>query len=379
MKRQIQKEIESQLYKGKVIILYGARRVGKTFLSKQILENQEKNGKKVLYINCELFEAKKNLETTNEQDLKRYLGNADLVVLDEAQHIRNIGLTLKILADTYPKIQILATGSSSFDLANNIGEPLVGRKIEFVLYPLSMQEITDNTSFHEAASNLNWILILGLYPSIYNIPFEDAKRDIQEITSSYLYKDILMFENIKNSSLILDLLQLLALQVGNEVSYNELATKLGINVRTVERYIDLLEKCFIVFSLRALRRNLRNEVSRKSKKIYFYDLGIRNAIIQNFNKIDLRQDIGNLWENFCIVERLKHNQLINLQTNKYFWRMYSGQEIDYIEEFDEKFNAFEFKYNANAKIRKPSNFLENYNNVSFQVINSENWADFILI
>ena len=272
----------------------------------------------------------------------------------------------------------MATGSSSFDLANNIGEPLVGRKKEFILYPLSMQEIKNHSSFHEAAGNLNWILVFGLYPSIYNLTYEEAKRDLQEIASSYLYKDILMFENIKNSSLILDLLQLLALQIGNEVSYNELATKLGINVRTVERYIDLLEKCFIVFSLRALRRNLRNEVSRKSKKIYFYDLGIRNSIIQNFNKVDLRQDVGNLWENFCIIERLKRNQTLNFQANKYFWRMYSGQEIDYIEEFDEKFDTYEFKYNPNAKVKKPFNFLGNYKNSSFKIINNENWSDFIL-
>lgn len=378
MKRFLQDEIENQLYKDKVIILYGARRVGKTFLSKQILKNQEKNGKKVLYVNCELFEAKKNLETTNEQDLKAYLGNTDFVVLDEAQQIRNIGIVLKILIDTYPEIQILATGSSSFDLANNIGEPLVGRKKEFILYPLSIYELVNNSSYHQAASNLNSVLMFGLYPSIYDLPHEEAKTEIQEIASSYLYKDILMFENIKNSSLILDLLQLLALQIGNEVSYNELATKLGINVRTVERYIDLLEKCFVVFSLRALKRNLRNEVSRKSKKIYFYDLGIRNAIIQNFNKMDIRQDVGGIWENFCIIERLKHNQVNNIQTNKYFWRMYSGQEIDYIEEHDEIFDAYEFKYNPNAKIKKPTKFIENYKNSSFNVVNNENWNKFIL-
>lgn len=378
MKRCIQQKIENQLYKGKVIILYGARRVGKTFLSQQILENQKKEGKKVLYVNCELLDAQKNLETTNEQDLKKYLGNVDFVVLDEAQHIRSIGLILKILVDTYPEIQIMATGSSSFDLANNIGEPLVGRKREFILYPLSMQEIIDNANFHEASSNLDSILLYGLYPAIYKLPYNQAKNDIQEIASSYLYKDILMFENVKNSRLLLDLLQLLALQIGNEVSYNELATQLGINVRTVERYIDLFEKCFIVFSLRALKRNIRNEVSRKSKKIYFYDLGIRNAIIQNFNKLDLRQDVGGLWENFCIVEKLKYNQTNNIFFNKYFWRMYSGQEIDYIEEYDGELHAYEFKYNPKAKIKKPAKFLETYENTSFKVINRDNWFEFLI-
>lgn len=378
MKRYLQEKIEQNLYKGKVIVLYGARRTGKTFLSEQLIESQKKAGKKTLYINCELFDAKRKLETTNEQELKKHLGDADFVVFDEAQHIKNIGLVLKILVDTYPEIQIMATGSSSFDLANNLGEPLVGRKREFILYPLSMREIIDNSDFHEASSNLNNILLYGLYPSIYNQPFEQAKNDIQEIASSYLYKDILMFENIKNSSLLLDLLQLLALQIGNEVSYNELATQLGINARTVERYIDLFEKCFIVFSLRALKRNIRNEVSRKSKKIYFYDLGIRNSIIQNFNNLDLRQDVGALWENFCIVERMKYNQDRNFYSNQYFWRMYSGQEIDYIEEHDGYLDGYEFKYNPKAKVRKPSKFLETYENTSFNVIHRDNWFEFLL-
>lgn len=378
MQRFLTEQIEKQLYKGKVIILYGARRVGKTYLSKQILQEQKKAGKKCLYVNCELLESKKNLETTNEQDLKKYLGNVDFVVLDEAQHIKNIGLTLKILVDTYPEIQILATGSSSFDLANHIGEPLVGRKREFILYPLSMQEVSQNSSYHEVSSNLSSILQYGLYPSVYTLSHADAKQEIQEIASSYLYKDILAFENIKNSSLLLDLLQLLALQVGNEVSYNELATKLGINSRTVEKYIDLLEKCFIVFSLRALNRNLRNEVSRKSKKIYFYDLGIRNALINNFNPMEIRSDVGALWENFCIVEKIKQNQYQQKTVNHYFWRMHSGQEVDYIEEHSGQLDGFEFKYSASAKFKKPTNFLENYENSSVQVIDSSNWSKFLI-
>ena len=377
IKRHLAKEIENQLYKGKIAILYGARRVGKTFLSKQILEKQERAGKKCSYINCELINVKKNLETLNEQDLKKYLGEVDFVVLDEAQNIKNAGLVLKILIDTYPEIQILATGSSSFDLANQVGEPLVGRKREFILYPLSMLEIIENSNFQTVSGNLNSILQYGLYPSVYTKSFSDAKDEIQEIASSYLYKDILMFENIKNSSLLIDLLQLLALQVGNEVSYNELAIKLGINTRTVEKYIDLLEKCFIVFSLRALRRNLRNEVSRKSKKIYFYDLGIRNALINNFNPPVVRSDAGALWENFCIIERMKYNQSRQKSVNKYFWRMYSGQEVDYIEEYSGRFDGFEFKYSPKAKFKKPAIFLGNYENSSVKVIDSENWSEFL--
>jgi len=376
--RNIKSQIESTLYNGKIIVIYGLRRVGKTTLSKQILEEQEKLGKKTKYFNCELFSVKQSLESNNEQELKRFLGEADLVVLDEAQNIKNIGLTLKIIVDTYPEIQIIATGSSSFDLANQVGEPLVGRKREFTLYPLSIKELIDYRGYSNIVSELETLLRYGTYPSVYLNSQDEARQELEEIESSYLYKDVLIFEGLKNSNIILNLLQMLALQVGNEVSYNELSKKLGISVHTVEKFIDLFEKCFIIFTLRALSRNIRNEVSRKSKKIYFYDLGIRNALIQNFNPLNIRNDVGALWENFCILERLKYNQINKRFINKYFWRIHSGQEIDYIEEHSGIFEGFELKYNKDAKFKKPLIFLENYENSSVKVVNNQNWYDFLV-
>jgi predicted AAA+ superfamily ATPase len=378
IKRYLQEQIEKQLYKGKVIILYGARRVGKTILSGQILESQQKHGVKGLYLNCELIKVKQALETTNEQELKDYLGDNRLIVLDEAQNIRNIGLTLKILVDTYPETQIIATGSSSFDLVNNIGEPLVGRSRQFILYPFSMVELKESSDLFKLSSKLDNILRFGTYPGVYGKSEEEAIDELENIASNYLYKDILVFDNIKNSKVLLELLQLLALQIGNEVSYNEIAQKLEISAHTVIKYIDLLEKCFIIFTLRSFSRNLRNEVGRKSKKIYFYDLGIRNALIRAFNPVEMRGDTGGLWENFCVIERLKYNQANKRLVNQYFWRMYSGQEVDYIEEQNEMLNGYEFKYSVGAKVRKPSKFLETYKNTSFQVINSDNWHKFLM-
>jgi predicted AAA+ superfamily ATPase len=371
------KKISSVLYSGKVVIIYGARRTGKTTLSKEILKDQELQGKKTYYINCETLDAKRNLETTNERLLKSYLGNQDIVVLDEAQNIDNIGMTLKIIVDTYPDIQIIATGSSSFDISNKVSEPLTGRKRTFILYPFSMLEIKENTNFHESSAILERAIIYGMYPQVYYLSDSQAREELMEIAGSYLYKDILAFEQIKDSRLLLELLELLALQLGNEVSYSEIAQKLGVSNHTVKRYIDLLEKCFVVFHLRSFSRNMRNEIN-KSQKIYFYDLGIRNAIIQNFNKPNLRQDLGALWENFCIIERMKANQAHGNFVNHYFWRMYSGQEIDYLEEKDGDISCYEFKYNPNAKTKRPNIFIDKYSPKIFEVINKDNWFEFVL-
>ncbi|EKE00934.1 MAG: hypothetical protein ACD_21C00250G0007 [uncultured bacterium] len=374
--RTIKKNIEKELYHGKVVVIYGARRVGKTTLSKQILEEQKHLGKKISYLNCESLNVKPKLETTNELLLKDFLGENDLIVLDEAQNINKIGLTLKILVDTYPEIQIIATGSSSFDLANQVGEPLVGRSREFKLYPLSTEEIKNKFSLFDLNGKLENIMRFGTYPSVFNQSEEKSKDELYDIASKYIYKDILAFENIKNSSILLSLLKHLAFQLGNEVSYNEIGQTLGCNKGTVKKYIDLLEKCFIVFSLDSFSRNLRKELG-KSKKIYFYDLGIRNALINNFNSFDTRDDISNLWENFCIIERTKYNQNHKNHYNQYFWRMYSGQEVDYIEEHDGKLDGYEFKYNPKAKFKKPTRFLEAYKNSSVQVVNSGNWYKFL--
>jgi len=375
--RSIKKQINEVLYKGKVVVIYGARRTGKTTLSKEILKEQELQGKKGIYLNCESISVKSKIETTNELSLKEFFGDNQLIVLDEAQNIDNIGLTLKLLVDTYPEIQIIATGSSSFDLVNKIGEPLVGRSREFKLFPLSIAEIKTKQDLFNISGKLENILRFGTYPSVFNLSEREAIQELDDIASKYLYKDILIFDNVRNSKVLLDLLKLLALQVGSEVSFSEIAQTLEVSSQTVSKYIDLLEKCFIVFSLRSFSRNLRKEIG-KSQKVYFYDLGIRNAIIENFNTLDKRDDVGALWENFCIVERLKYNQAYERFVNKYFWRMYSGQEVDYIEEHSGQLDGFEFKYNPKAKFKKPTKFLETYDNSTVNVIDFEKVWSFIL-
>lgn len=370
--RLIQSQIEKRLFKNKVIIVYGAWQVGKTTLVKRIFDKY--NGKK-LYLNCELLSVQRGLSAPEAEKLKSYLGENKLVILDEAQKITNIGLILKIIVDTYPDIQIIATGSSSFDLANKINEPLTGRTHTFILYPFSIAEAKQQNSRFEIEAKLENILRFGFYPEVFFLSEDDARSRLDEISSNYLYKDILSFEGIKKSSVIVNLLQLLALQLGNEVSYSEIAKQLGIGRLTVQKYLDLLEQSFVIFSLRSFSRNLRKEIS-KSVKIYFYDLGIRNSLIQNFNQLEIRNDRGALWENFCIIERIKRNSNNRVFANRYFWRTYTQKEIDYIEERDGKLFAFEFKWSANKK-KIPKEFLDAYNNSKFEIINRENYWDFV--
>jgi len=373
IKRIIQEKIEKELFGGKIIIIYGARRVGKTTLAKQILAKYKDRGS---YFNCEVLSVQEALSKPEPKMIKDYLGGAKLIVLDEAQRIKNIGLILKVFIDAYPETQILATGSSSFDLANKINEPLTGRKIVFNLYPFSLEEVACGAGIAEIETVIEKILRFGLYPEIFPEGEESALKRLNEIANSYLFKDILNFEGIKKSGIILKLLQLLALQVGNEVSYNELASKLGINRLTVEKYIDILEQCFIVFRLNSFGRNLRNEIT-KSIKIYFYDLGIRNNLINNYNRLAIRNDAGYLWENFCIAERIKRNHYHNAYFNNYFWRTYDQKEIDYIEEAGGKIFAYEFKFGKeNAK--KPAKFLEAYSDSEFKTINRDNYYEFLL-
>lgn len=370
--RLIQSQIEKRLFKSKVIVIYGARQVGKTTLVKRIFE-EYKDEK--LYLNCELLSVQQGLSVPEAEKLKSYLGDSKLVILDEAQKITNIGLILKILIDTYPDIQIIATGSSSFDLANRINEPLTGRTWTFTLYPFSISEIKQQNSRFEIEAKIENILRFGFYPEVFFLSDDDARNRLDEISSNYLYKDILSFEGIKKSSIIVNLLQLLALQLGNEVSYNELAKQLGVDRLTIQKYLDLLEQSFVIFTLRSFSRNLRKEIS-KSVKIYFYDLGIRNSLIQNFNQLGIRNDLGALWENFCIVERIKRNSNNNIFANYYFWRTYSQKEVDYIEERDGKLFAFEFKWSAKKK-KIPQEFLNTYDNSEFEIINKENYWEFV--
>ncbi|NJO90799.1 MAG: ATP-binding protein [Chloroflexia bacterium] len=370
--RTIQTKIEENLFKGKIIILYGARQVGKTTLTREIIKKHDN----ARYINCELIQYRTSLETTNSEFLKDFLGNYKLVILDEAQSVKNIGMTLKIIVDTYPNIQIIATGSSSFDLANKLSEPLTGRSRIYRLYPFSWQEILPYSDLPTMVSKVETLLRFGSYPEVYGKPEELAIENLSNIASNYLYKDILHFENLKRPDILINLLRALALQIGHEVSYNELSNLLKENINTIIRYIELLEKAFVIYRLPSFSRNLRSEISR-GQKIYFYDLGIRNSLINNFNKLELRNDIGGLWENFCVIERLKRNENNRRFVNTYFWRTYQQKEIDYLEEAEGAYRCFEFKYNLRRKSKYPKEFIETYENSSFETITKENFYKFI--
>lgn len=392
IKRDIQDTIEQYLFIGKVIIVYGARRVGKTTLCEHLLSKyaeQDDSFKKgnysfedkdspYRYINCDYITNRQSLEVEDKTLLKAFLGNAKFVVIDEAQRVENIGLILKIIIDAFPEIQIIATGSSSFDLSNKINEPLTGRSIQFMLYPLSLQEISHKKTPAQIDIELENYLRYGLYPCIYQKGEGLIRRELLNIVNNYLYKDILEFDQIKHSKMLFNLLKHLALQVGNQVSYNELATALGINVLTVRKYVDLLEKCFVIFTLHAFSRNPRKEIS-KSVKIYFYDTGIRNALIESFNTLDVRNDAGALWENFCIVERLKYNEANERFVNSYFWRTYTQQEIDYIEEHSGILEGYEFKWGkVTKKFKPPKAFIESYPEGTVNRISRNNYQEFLI-
>jgi predicted AAA+ superfamily ATPase len=372
--RDLFKHINRNLFRGKTIVIYGTRRVGKTTLVNQLLEHYKDKSTK--YFSCEDFETRKQIDTTNTEALKKVFSGCDIAVIDEAQIINKIGLTLKIIHDFIPEVQLIVTESSSFDLANKIGEPLVGRSRNYKLYPFSLREL--NYDYIKILSNIDFILRFGLYPTVVDQNEDDAKKELMDLVNGYLYQDLLAIDGIKHSKILLDLLAALALQVGSEVSYNELSKTLGIGVSTVSRYIDLLEKCFVIFELTAFSRNIRKEVGRKSKKIYFYDLGVRNAIIHAFAPLDMRADVGALWENFCIVELMKKANNNQQFSNNYFWRTYDQQEVDFIEEYDGVLHAYEFKYSAKAKVKPPKLFLETYQS-EFTVINRDNWYEKLVV
>ncbi|MCH6199796.1 ATP-binding protein [Aquiflexum sp. LQ15W] len=369
IERKIFTLLVQNLFKGKVIILYGARRTGKTTLVKKLLENYPQES---AYINCELQEFKDVLNTTNSVLLKDFIGQNKLVVFDEAQNIENIGIVLKVLVDTFPNVQFLATGSSSFELSSRISEPLTGRSRQFLLLPFSLEEIHQTEDLIRIKASLSQNLRYGLYPQVFLADGNEKIEELMEISSNYLYKDLLQFEDIKKPELLQKLLKAVALQTGSESSLNELAQITGTNVNTIKRYLDLLEKSFVLFRLTSFSRNLRKEIN-KSQKIYFYDVGIRNAVIRNFNAVELRTDTGGLWENFCISERIKFNENHRRFVNSYFWRTYDQQEIDYLEEVDGKFHCFEFKFNSSSKHKIPKIFLETYPDTKFSIITPENF------
>lgn len=370
--RDIEKNIEKWLFNGKIVILYGARQVGKTTLAKKLLN---KYGQSEDYFNCEIASIRLALEKEDPAILKKILGNGRLIVLDEAQKVANIGLVLKLLADTYPEMQIIATGSSPFDLANKVNEPLTGRALEFTLYPFSLRELKNFYKNYELDGQLENMLIYGLYPEIVKSDLSNSRQLLENLSNKYLYQDILIFNRIKKADLIVKLLQLLALQVGNEVSINELAVNLQCSRDTVVNYLDILEKSFIIFTLHAFSRNQRKEITKK-QKIYFIDLGIRNSIISRYNEIQVRDDVGALWENFCVIERLKKLQTDGLYCQKYFWRTIDQKEIDYVEEYDDRLDGYEFKW---GKGKAPSfkEFLS-YKNSSINLVNKDNYQDFLM-
>lgn len=373
IKRDLEQIISSQLFKRKVIILLGPRQVGKTTLLQML---KEKTDKELLYLNCDDNDIKKLLTDVNIHTLQRIIGKHEVVLIDEAQRVMNIGITLKLIADQMPHIQLIITGSSTLDLANMVNEPLTGRKFEYMLFPLSMGEIVNHMGYLETKRSLNDFLIFGTYPDVINNKGNE-REVLNNLTSSYLFKDIFMYQDIRKPEFIEQLLEALALQLASEVSYNELAQLLRTDPHTVQRYISLLEKAFVIFRLRSYSRNARNEL-KKSRKIYFYDNGIRNAIISNFSPVNTRNDAGLLWENFFIAERLKYLHYHKIFSKRYFWRTTQQQEIDYLEESDGVLHAFEIKLNPGKNVKFPVTFTKNYTDAKCSVVHPENYLDFLI-
>jgi predicted AAA+ superfamily ATPase len=374
VKREIEEQVEKLLGKNKVLLILGTRRVGKTFLINAI---QQKYKDPVIVLNGEDFEVQELLKKRTSANYKRLIGSAKLLILDEAQVIPEIGRILKFMIDSIPHLTILATGSSSFDLLNKAGEPLTGRQIQFNLYPLAQLELKESESYLETNQNLEERLVYGSYPELFQLnTYSEKSIYLQQLIQSYLLKDILAFEGIRQSDKIIRLLRLIAYQVGSEVSYNELAGQLGISKNTVENYLDLLSKVFIIYRLSAYSSNQRKEVS-KSSKWYFFDNGIRNAIINDFRLPALRNDIGILWENYIISERIKRNSYLKENVQLHFWRNYNQQEIDLIEIKDGKIYAFEFKYSPDKKVKVPAAFATAYPDALFEKISRDNYLNWI--
>lgn len=358
--------------KNKAIIVLGPRQVGKSTLLEKVKADKYKNS---LFLNCDLLEVRQLITNPTLQQIKRLIGNANAVFIDEAQRVENIGLTLKIIIDELKIDHLWVSGSSSLDLSDKINEPLTGRKLEYNLFPFSIKELSDHFGFFEVNNSLHDYILYGMYPDVINNKGEEEEI-LQNLTSSYLFKDVFSNLDMRKPELIEKLVEALALQVGSEISYSELSKLLGVSSQTIQKYILLLEKAFIIFRLRSFSRNARNEL-KKSRKIYFYDNGIRNAIIGNFSPLDKRTDIGQLWENFVISERLKYLKYGGEYSKQYFWRTTQQQEIDYIEEKNGELFAFEIKWNTNRKVKFSKTFLNNYPNSKTEIITMDNIWDFV--
>ena len=368
--RFIQKRIANDFERGKVIVVMGARQVGKTTMIQQL----PSDGKKLL-LNCDDAEDREVIEDKSSAVLKNILANYDFVFIDEAQRVTEIGLTLKKIGDLKLKTHVIVSGSSSFELSGDINEPATGRLIEHQLFPFSLSELAEHTSEHEESKMLESRMIYGTYPDVVNFPGE-ARRTLSELTNNYLYKDILSYKGIKKPEILQKLVKALALQVGSEVSYNELSNLVGIDKATVETYIGLLSKCYIVFKLDSFSRNGRNEI-KKGKKIYFWDNGIRNAVISNFAPLDSRNDKGAMWENLMISERMKRNLYLGNYAQLYFWRTMQMKEIDLVEELDGQLSTFEFKEKPGKVAKIPADFMQHYPNATFTTITPDNYWEFV--
>lgn len=373
IERDLRSTIWKQIGTGKAIIIYGARQVGKTTLLNDLFTGRQD----VVWLNGDDIDVQRLFSDMTSTRLKAIIGGNKWVVIDEAQRIKDIGLRMKLITDQIQGVQVIATGSSSFQLAAGVKESLTGRKREFLVMPISYNEMVRHTNLLEEHRMIPHRLVYGYYPEVVTSPGEEQEI-LRELASSYLYKDILALDTIAKSDKITNLIQALAYQIGEQVSYNEIGQLVGLNPRTVEKYIEILEQNFIVFRLGSFSRNLRNEL-KHSRKVYFWDLGIRNAVISNFQQIENRTDTGALWENFAIVERLKMLNNTKAFANSWFWRTQQQREIDYLEERDGKLSAWEFKWNSvKSKVKCPEAFARAYPNATFKVVTPENIDDFVL-
>lgn len=366
--------VDTLISEGKVLVIYGPRQVGKTTLLNKFLEARKE---KTIFVNGEDIVVRQYLESQSIEKLRDFIGNNTLLVIDEAQYIYKIGLNLKIIVDHIPGIKVIATGSSSFELANDIGEPLTGRKRVLKMFPLSQSEISRSEQRHETASNLESRLIYGSYPEVVTLRDNTLREEyLREMVQSYLYKDILVLEGIRHADKLSRLLQLLTFQVGKEVSLTELGTQLSMSKNTVEKYLDLLEKVFVIYRRTGFNRNLRKEIS-KNHRWYFYDNGIRNALTGNFTPLSLRNDCGELWENYVACERMKIHEYRRETVNTFFWRTYDKKEIDLVEERRGRLYGYEMKWTPKKQAKAPSDWTKAYPDAEFMMIHPENYLDFI--
>ena len=371
IKRYLLEKLKKDLNKNKVLLLLGARQVGKTTL----FQDLSKAWNDTLWLTGDELETQRLFENPTITRFKAEFSRIKYLIVDEAQRLPNVGLGLKIIADHLKEIQLLVTGSSAFELSNRLNESLMGRAFEYQLFPLSFSEMADFHTLREEKRLLHYRLIYGYYPDVVMQP-EDNKKILMNLVQNFLYKDMLLLEDVKKPDKIVKLLQALAFQVGNQVSYNEIGKIVGLNVATVEKYIIMLEQSFVIFRLGSFSRNLRNELT-KSRKIYFYDNGIRNALIDNLSSVEIRTDTGALWENFLISERMKFLKNNERWCKRYFWRTKDQQEIDYIEEENGELRAFEFKWNSHTKAKITKTFTNAYPQAQTQIITPENYVDFV--